>query len=148
MAITQLYIGLENLALDDAGRDTLLAAIQALGKADGGAAEGRMQPYPIRLDHQAGIFEATLDTTALTVAAWKARLAAVFNVSAASITSVVQTPGFGAGTSTLVTFGRAGTDYIRACVFGGVNATKRQSRDECWAYLAANRDVWGLDRLI
>lgn len=136
------YVGVESLALTNPQRNTLLAAIQSLGLRDGGAAHERMQPFPVRLDNQAGIFEAMFDTDTLTVAIWKNRLASIFNVNAATITSTVNTPTFGLQTSTLVTFSRSGIDYIRVCLFGGVTASWFQSRDECAAYLAANNQSW------
>lgn len=141
MADVHQYYGIENLALTNPQRDTLVAALQSLGVDNGGLPHRRCH-WRIRPDNQAVIFEALFDDTTLTIAAMKNRLAAIFNVSAGTISHSVATPTFAALPSPVVTFTRTGTDYLRAVAFGGVSATREQSRLEALAYLAANAEDW------
>lgn len=141
MTLKHLYFGIENLAMNDTQRDIFVDALRALGRKDGGAAHERMQ-FRVRADRQAALFEATFDDADLTIQLWKNRLASLFGVSANTITNATNQPDFGAGTTTVVTFGRAGTDYLRVALFGGVNATTEQSRVEAVAYLALHTTNW------
>lgn len=147
MALVYQYIGIENLGLNDAQRDTLVAAIRTFGRNEGGEPRYRMQPHPVRMDRQAGIFEATFDDSMLTIAAWKTRLAAIFGVNVSTITHTVNTPNFGQHVAVVVTFSRLGTDYLRVCLFGGVNATWEQSRLDVLDYLAESGAAWGAEDL-
>lgn len=136
MANKHLYLAVENIGLTNAQRDTFVDALKQLGP------DRHQQPaclchWRIRLDNQAAIFEALFNENALTVDAFKNRLATIFNVDPSTITDTVQSTQYGP----LVIFARSG-DRLRFLLFGGVNATWMESGDACRAYLAANRDEW------
>jgi hypothetical protein len=135
------YFGIENLALNDNQRSTLVQALRALGPAS--------DPQPARLCHwrtrpdgQAAIFEALFDEDVLTIQAWKVRLAALFDVDPGTVDHALVTAHFAGGDTPVVTFSRGGTDYLRVALFGGVGATWPDSGDECRAYILANLAEW------
>ena len=96
-----------------------------------------MNHWRVRLDKQAAIFVALFNESALTVDAFRNRLAIVFGVDPIAITDVLQNTQYGP----LVTFARGG-DRLRFLLFGGINATWQESGDACRAYFAANIDDW------
>ena len=135
------YMGIENLNLNASQRQTLVAALRALGP--------QTHPQPACLNHwctsldgQAAIFEALFNTDHLTVAAFKNRLAAIFDVDPETITSSLQTHTWDSRPTPIVTFSRAGTDYLRFALFGGPDATWSQSGQEARAYIAVNLERW------
>ena len=136
------YFGIENLALSDQQRATLVAALQALGP-DSHPSPACLCHSRTRLDGQAAIFEALFSDQALTVDAFKTRLAAIFDVDAETIDHTITTTSF-AGThdTPIATFTYSGTDYLRMALFGGLSATWLESGDETRAYLAANAEAW------
>lgn len=145
MADVHIYFGIENLAMTNGQRNTLFAELVALGREDLSPHPNRRMQYRARLDNQAGIFEAVFDETQLTIEAVKSRLATIFGVSVASITHTVTTPTLGGVASTVITFTRTGTDYLRMAGFGlsgGVWPSWEQSRLAAIAYLAANSAAW------
>jgi len=144
MATQHLYFGIENLALNDAQRGQLVAALRALGPAS------HPQPaclchWRTRLDAQAAIFEALFDEETITIQAFKARLGNIFGVDPATITHSTNLVTFANRESAVVTFGRGGTDYLRVVFFGYAGAdwpAWMESGGECRAYLRANAAQW------
>ena len=130
------YFGIENLALNDTQRAALVTALRALGPASD-PSPAHLCHWRTRLDGEAAIFEALFADDALTVDAFKNRLAAIFGVDPATIDHDLT-----AGTNTVVVFSRGGTDYLRVALFGGLAATWDESGDACRAYLAANAAEW------
>jgi hypothetical protein len=145
MAISERYFGLESLNLNASQRNQLVAALQALGTANDDPQPSRRNHRRVRSDQLAVIFQASFDDDTISIAACKQRLATIFSVSVASITHTVATPTFAVRESTVVTFTRTGTDYIRAAIFGGLGATLEQSRVEVLAYIAANAAAWAAE---
>lgn len=136
------YFGIENLALSDQQRAALVAALRALGP-DTHRSPACLCHWRTRLDNQAAIFEALFDEAALTVDAFRTRLAAIFDVGPSLIDHALHTVSFAGQVDTVIaTFSTAGTDYLRMALFGGLAATWHQSGDEARAYIAANLDAW------
>lgn len=135
------YLGIENLALDDAQRKTLVDALKALGPASD-PQPARLNHWRTRLDNQAAIFEALFQESALTIAAFKNRLAAIFGVEPDTIDHATVMRHFADGDTPVVTFSRNATDYLRVALFGGMDCTWMESGDECRGYLALYRDEW------
>ena len=134
------YFGIENLALNAAQRDTLIAALRRLGPAS--------HPQPARLCHwttrpdgQAAIFEALFSNQALTVTAWRNRLAQLFGVDPDTIGHATTLPIFDSVPTTVVTLSRSGTDYLRVALFA-YPSQWAVSGAEARAYLAANAAEW------
>jgi len=144
VADRHIYFGIENLALNDAQRGLLIAALRALGPAS------HPQPaclchWRTRLDGQAAIFEALFDEDNITVQAFKARLGVIFGIDPATIGHSTNLVTFANRQSAVVTFSRGGTDYLRVVFFGYAGAdwpTWMDSGDECRAYLRANAAEW------
>lgn len=145
MANVQLYFGVENLALGAAQRAALVQALRALGPGS--------SPYPAHLCHwitrpdgDAAIFEARFDSDTITIAAFKARLGAIFGVDPATITHATNLVTFAALPTAVVTFSRTGTDYLRVAFFGYIGdvwPSWLASGAEARAYLVAHADDWG-----
>lgn len=134
----RFYVGIENISLTTAQKNTLIAGIQALGaNSDGNPAH--RNHWRFRLDTNAAIFEAKFDDTQLTVAAFTNRLATIFTVDPALITAVVTTGAVG----TLGIFSYQSVQKLRLVLFGGVTATYAESLAACAAYLATNSAAWG-----
>jgi len=141
MANKHLYIGIENLALTNEQRETLIDGFKALGPHDGVWPPHNCH-WRIRLDNQAIMLEALWPEEKLTIANLKAWLGQIFGVDPDTINHSVQFPTFNEKPSPLVTFSRAGIDYIRFVVFGDLNATWKQSLAEWHAYCTLHRTEW------
>lgn len=137
MSIRRLYFGVENISLTTPQKGTLVSALQALGPA-GDAMPSHINHWRVRLDNDALIFEALFDDALLTVAAITTRLATIFGVPAAQITSVVTTPAVGM----VAVFSYQAVQKMRLVLFGGASATYQDSGDAARAYLASNAAAW------
>jgi len=137
------YYGVESLALNAGQLASLATALRALGNND--------HPNPIcrnhwriRTDGQACIYHGDWGVEDWTLDAMKKRLGTIFGVAWTTIGHSVVTPSFAPGTSTtVVTFSRSGTDYLRLCEFGGVGASHQDGNAEALGYLKANAAAWG-----
>lgn len=144
MARVHVYFGVENLALNAAQRKTLADELEALGPA-ADPQPARLCHWRTRLDGDAIIYEALFDEENLTVAKFKERLGAIFDIDPATIDHSTSDEIFNALQTAVVTFSRLGTDYLRAAFFGydGVSwPAWMESGDECRAYLIANTAEW------
>ena len=141
MADAHLYLGIENLALTNGQRNTLVAQLQALGQRNGGLPNERNH-WRTRPDDDAVLFEAMFDDTNLTALQMRTWLASIFSVNISLITSTLTTPTFSVRQSQVLTFTYQSVARLRSVAFGGVAATWEQSRVEVLAYLAANAAVW------
>lgn len=131
--LIERYLLLENLALTNPQRNTLLAAVQALG-------QGYLYPFPVRSDNQACIFEAKWRSGDILEWGWKAKLGSLFSINPLQIDVFEQPASYGGGSSTEYVFSYLGVDYFRVILFGVGN--KAASADECRAYLALNAVDW------
>ena len=131
------YYGIEALDLTAQQRQTLVQALQALGRSNGHAQPAWRNHWRVRLDALAVIFEGDFDDESWTVDSIKTRLANLFDVDADSIGAQVQQTAYGP----LATFTR-GPATVRLVAFGGLLATWQESRAAALAYLAANREAW------
>lgn len=141
MADVHLYFGLEILSMTNPQRDLLVANVQALGQRNGGLPHLRNH-WRIRSDNAAAIFEAMFDENNLNAAAMTAWLAAIFGIAQGTITNVLTTPTFGTRQSQVLTFTHSSVQRLRSVAFGGIAATREQSKAEALAYLAANAAAW------
>lgn len=135
MATELFYIGVENVNLTNGQRNTLVAAIAALGQR-------AMYPFPIRNDNQMGIYEADFNRGLLLSFNWKKRLGTIFSLDPTTIDEIETTVAFGSGTSTVKAFYYLGTEYIRVYLFGTVSGSWEASKVECRGYLSANAAAW------
>jgi hypothetical protein len=141
MATWHGYFAIEDLNLLPVQRETLIAELKALGPGSH-PMPACLNHWRTRLDGTAAIFEALFDEDALTVAAFKNRLASIFLVNPDSIDHALVGHTFDTLVTPVVTFSRTGTDYIRMALFGGPSATWASSGAECRAYLALYADQW------
>jgi len=144
MTTRHVYLGIENLNLNDAQRQTLVEALRALGPSSD-PQPARLCHWRTRLDNDAAIFEALFDEDNISVQAFKDRLGAIFSVDPATIDHSTNNTTWDTRASSVVTFSRNSTDYLRVVMFGYAGAdwpTWVQSGDECRAYLAANLAEW------
>ena len=135
------YFAIEDINLNDTQRDTLLEVLKKLGP-ETHPSPACLNHWRTRLDNDAAIFEALFNEDLLSIDAMKDRLAAIFDISPATIDDDLTIFHFGDGNTPVVVFSRNGTDYIRMALFGGVGATWEESGDECRAYLALFADQW------
>lgn len=143
MALIELYVGAERLTMTDPQAATVVGLLRAMGRSNADSNPRRRIHWRVRLDGNAGIYQALYDEDDLSIAAFKAQLAAAFGVAIGTITHAVTTPTFGTRASTVVTFTHSSAQRFRVVLFGGVNATLEQSAAEARAYLAANAAAWG-----
>ena len=142
--LVHVYFGIENLALNDTQRGELVDALRKLGP-DSNPQPACLCHWRTRLDGQAAIFEALFNEDAITIAAFKNRLATIFGIDPDTITHAVVYPTFASLSTAVVTFSRNATDYLRVAFFGynGTDwPTWEQSGDECRAYLALYKEEW------
>ena len=135
------YFAIEDLNLNDTQRQTLIAALRALGLSSH-PMPACLTHWRTRLDNQAAIFEALFNTDHLTVDAFKTRLALIFDVDPATIDYSFAVHTFETLPTPVATFSRTGTDYLRMALFGGLTATWLQSGTETRAYLALYAGQW------
>jgi len=139
------YFGIENIALNDTQHGLLVEALRALGP-ESDSQPARLCHWITRLDGQAAIFEALFREDDISIAAFKDRLAAIFDINPDTIDHDLNTVSFSEGGNTPVAvFSRNGTDYLRMALFGGTDATWMESGDECRGYLALYRDLWEVE---
>lgn len=133
------YAGIENLALNASQRQTLIQALEALGESNADSQPARRNHWRVRTDGDAVIFEALFNEDHWTIAAMKARLAAIFGVAVGTISHTVSNVAYG----TVVTFIHSSVQRLRMIAFGGASATYAESQQAAQAYLAANAVAWG-----
>lgn len=137
------YFGIESLSLTDNQRNTLVKALRRLGPGNH-SQPCKLCHWRVRPDGLAAIFEAEFDEDHLTIAAFKNRLATIFNVSASNITHATTT----AYNSPVVTFKYNNVNQLRLALFGGTGASWEESRTAAVAYLAANREAWEAEEAV
>lgn len=132
-----VYFGIESLSLTAPQRQTLVAALRALGKqAD--PQPCRINHWRPRLDNLAAIFEAEFAASEIAADAFRQYIAAVFGVPVAQVTAATASTQYGP----VVTLRYNSIDRLRAILFGGVGASWETSRQAALAYLAANTVEW------
>ena len=134
--MTHCYIGIEDLGLTVAQRQTLIEALKKLGPASH-PQPSHLCHWRIRLDGKAAIFEADFGENEVSIQGLKNRLGTIFGVDPATISYVVTQTAYGP----LVTFSRSG-NKLRLVEFGGEGVPWMTSGDACRAYLKANMAAW------
>ena len=135
------YFGIENLSLTNPQKAVLVGELERLGP-DHHPQPAYLCHYRYRLDNDAAIYEALFDFDNLTIAKTKQRLGAIFGISPVTIGHSVTETAFADFQTTIVTFSRAGTDYIRMALFGGSGCDYMCSHAEVLGYLFSNPDQW------
>ncbi len=135
------YFGIENLALTNPQKVLLLDELERLGP-DRHPQPAYLNHWRYRLDNQAAIYEALFDFEQLTIARTKSRLGTIFGVSPATIGSDVTETSFAGFITKVITFSRAGTDYLRMAIFGNTTSSYDESHAEVLGYLVANLAEW------
>lgn len=138
--VKHVYFGIENLELNTTQRNTLVAALQALGSNNESVQPAERNHWRIRLDNEAAIFEALFDEDNISIGAMKQFLANIFSVDVSTIDNSTQQTAIGL----LVTFSRLGTDYFRTIAFGYDSEWPawEVSRKAAVAYLRVNMLEW------
>lgn len=143
--MSRLYFGIENLDLTSGQKGTLVDALKKLGPVT--------HPQPAyllhwrnRLDNDAVIFEADFDMNTITLAAFKKKLADIFNVNVSTITSSISNVSFSPGNSTpVITLKYNTVNKLRVAIFGGLNPTWEDSHSEVLGYIQANKALWEVE---
>ena len=139
------YWGIENLGLNATQRDTIIDELWRLGPSSD-PQPARLNHWRTRLDGQAAIFEALWNENAITIDAFRQRLATLFNIDPETIDHDVSLFTFAARQSAVVTFSRNGTNYLRTVFFGYAGGddwpTWNESGDEARAYLRLYQEEW------
>ena len=154
MATWHGYFGVEDIALNDQQRATLIAGLKLLGPNQHFHIAYRNHRR-VRLDGEAVIFEAKFQDNVLDPDWWAARLAGLFNVAVADIKYQLNSYNFSSNpyAKTVVgTFSYNSLDYLRLALFGGKTAPTGPddvpidnwavSGDEVRAYLFLNKAQW------
>ena len=130
------------MGLTNSQRALLVTELQALGISPNDASPARRNHWRIRLDNDAAIFEAIYDADNITVAKFKSFLANIFSVGVGDIGNVNTTFTWDARVSNIITLDLLGVNKLRVSVFGGLSATREQSRIEALAFIAVNINEW------
>jgi hypothetical protein len=132
------YVGIEDLGLTVAQRNTLVTALRTLGPAID-PQPARKNHWRARLDDKAVIFEALFNDQDWTIATIKGRLAGIFGISAAQINHTQTSSVYGP----VITFQYPGaTNKLRMIAFAGINSTWQQSRQAAFQYIFDNLVAW------
>jgi hypothetical protein len=133
-----VYILIEALSMTAGQRNTLVAALRALGPSSA-AQPAHLNHSRLRLDNLAVILEALFADNDVTVANVKQFLANAFSVDVATITHSVTTTAYGVQ----ATYARTGVDRLRFTLLGGADPTWAQSRAAASQYISDNAVAWG-----
>lgn len=135
------YMAIEDLNLNTQQRTVLIAFLRALGPQAHFLSD-HFNHWRTRPDGRAVIFEAQFDADRLSVAAFKTRLAAVFDINPNTIDHAINLHTFDTITTPVITFAHNATNYIRVACFAGLSSTWLESARETRAYLHANSADW------
>ena len=141
MADFRGYFGIENINLNAEQKATLVQELRELGPSTN-PQPAYLCHWRTRLDNEAAIYESLFDENNLTIAKFKQRLGAIFNVDPATIDHTTAQRDYAGYGTPVVTFSRGDTDYLRMALFGGTGATWEESRREVLGYLYANISEW------
>jgi hypothetical protein len=120
--MAHVYMGIENIALTNPQRATLVTALQSLGPIEA-ANPSHRNHWRVRTDNNAVIFEALFGDNDLTVNAVKGYLANVFSVPVGDVSHVLTDTAYGP----LLTLSYAATSRLRVILFGGATPTYAES---------------------
>jgi hypothetical protein len=135
--MSRQYYGIEDLALTAGQRGELVAALKQLGDNQSERPCFRNH-IRVRPDNRAVIFEGSFNDSDWTAAGLAERLANLFGVSPAVISSDTQQSEYGP----VVTFSAGGTDRLRMIAFGGLLASWQVSHELVKDFLANNLAEW------
>lgn len=135
------YIGLENLNLNAAQRTQLYDEIRQLGPSFN-PSPAKLLHERLRLDGDAGIWEALFNENKLTVQAIKAWLANIFGIQPDDITVTTVTQSFANGETSVTTYSYGATNYVRSAPFNGLGCEWCTSGDECRGYFSLYQSEW------
>ena len=138
MAELHCYFGVEILSMTGAQRDTLVALLKSITPVRITGQPAHRNHWRIRLDGNAGIFEAMFNDANLSVQAFKNKLGSAFGIDPATISSVNSNTAYGP----MVTFACSAVDRLRMILFGGASPTWEKSRQAVVQYLKANAAEW------
>ena len=136
------YMAVEDLNLNNDQAVLLWQTIKSKGEANESQYPQYRNHWRLSLDNTKGIFEALFNADNMTVEWFKIQLGSIFGVDPATIDDSVNDVQIVDRNTPIATFSRNGTDYVRFAAFGGVNATRQESRVEVLGYLAANSAEW------
>ena len=137
------YFGVEAKPVMSAGHvSTLVSGLRSLGSQNHPQPGKRNWGPRVRLDNRAAIFEAEFDKANLTLEWFTARLAALYDVPPATISTTVAFGFWGGETTPVVTFWRQEAQTLVMAAFAGVEASHEESGAAARGYLAANAADW------
>lgn len=143
MATWHGYFAIEDINMNATQRQALWDELQtrmATSVEQGQPAE--FPHYRFNNDRTKIIIEARFREDELTIDRFKQRLGTIFGVSWVTIGHSTNQITFVDRATPIVTFSRLGTNYIRFALFGGLSATREQSRIEVAEYLRQNGAEW------
>lgn len=138
------YFYIENLGLNTAQRDTLIAQLRSMGLLNDSPYPNERNHWRTRLDGQAAIFEAVFDADQLTATAVRNRLAGIFSVLPEAITFTTVQTEYGPA----VTYTHSSLQRLRLGIFGGLAETLLSSRAAATAFVMANLSAWEIIEVI
>lgn len=140
MATLHVYFGIENIALTNPQRQTLVSGLQSLGQDNNSGNPAERNHWRLRTDNNAIIFEARFDEDTLTIAIIKARLAAIFAVNVSLISHSTQQSAYGL----VVTYTYNSISRVRSVAFGynGNWPDRTTSGNAVRTYLVTNSAAW------
>ena len=135
--MSRLFVGIELLTMTAAMKQTLVSALQKLGRQSG-PNPCEIMHWRIRLDNEAVILEAEFSTDDVSLPRMATRLEQLYNLSPGAVTYTTASTVYGP----VVTFKTGTTNRFRMVCFGGLDASYGESHAAVLAYLAANKTAW------
>lgn len=136
-----VYLGAENIALNQAQKDAFRETLRAIGPA-AHPSPAELMHWRSRADGDAVIMRALFNESDLTTNGLRALLATVLAVPVAQITAATSTQTYKTIPSTIVLMSLNAVQQMRFIIFGGGRASAQQSNDETIAYLKLNAAAW------
>lgn len=133
-----LYVGIADLGLTVEQRTTLIEGLKLLGRKNDSPFPHLRNHWRVNLAQDSIILEAEFEDSTITAEAIKTRLVSLFGVAPSSITYVTTQSEYGP----VVTFRHNSVNKLRLIAFGGLDATREESRQAVIAYLRDNAADW------
>jgi len=137
-----MYLGAENIALNQAQRDAFRERLRIIGPAEH-PQPSELMHWRTRLDGEAVIMRAQFQDADMTMAGLRRLLADTLGIPVAQVTSATAAVTYRTIPSAIVTMTVAGIDQMRFIQFAGSRSTVDQSNIEVLAYLQLNAVAWG-----
>ena len=137
-----MYLGAENIALNQAQKDAFRETLRMIGPSSH-PQPAELMHWRTRLDGDAVLMRSSFQESDLTTNGLRQLLATALHVPLAQIAAAQSSVTYKITPSTILTMSNNAVPCMRFILFAGSRATAQQSNDEAVSYLKLNAAAWG-----